>query len=290
MESLCAYDSSSSSDDNDESPKNKKRKISSTEVDRGNDRGSELNFGQREDKLLKPSFEPSNARGTLVRTVSVSKQKPSFNALNYHSGLVDRLENDHKTHSQDAGNQSRKTPPFIGSVTRKTHAKSSISGPSVKPYVSKREREKLAQENALIMASTILTNNQLEDIHCNNSLKGVELKSANISSIKTTCTDLQCRPPKKLHLNLEGHSRGVNCVRWNPVKSNLLISASMDHVVCVWDTHKSGVCAQRFTRHSEAVKDCRWSLCGSQVLTCGYDKTARLFNLETGRDNCGDIV
>ena len=160
----------------------------------------------------------------------------------------------------------------------------------MKPYVSKREREKLAQENALIMASTILTNNQLEDIHCNNSLKGVELKSANISSIKTTCTDLQCRPPKKLHLNLEGHSQGVNCVRWNPVKSNLLISASMDHVVCVWDTHKSGVCAQRFTRHSEAVKDSRWSLCGSQVLTCGYDKTARLFNLETGSDNWSDIV
>ena len=289
MESLCAYDSSSSSDDTDESPKNKKRKISSTEVDRGNGRGSELNFRQREDKLLKPSFEPSSARGTLASNVSALKQITPWSASNYHSGSSDCFSGDHKTSSQ-ACLQTRKTSSFIGSVTRKTYTKSSSSGPSVKPYVSKREREKLAQENALIMASTILTNNQLEDIHCNNSLKGVELKSANISSIKTTCTDLQCRPPKKLHLNLEGHSRGVNCVRWNPVKSNLLISASMDHVVCVWDTHKSGVCAQRFTRHSEAVKDCRWSLCGSQVLTCGYDKTARLFNLETGRDNCGDIV
>ena len=163
----------------------------------------------------------------------------------------------------------------------------------MKPYVSKREREKLTLENALITASTISANHQLEEIGCHNSLGRVALKSelkTDTTSFKTTCTDLQCRPPKKLHINLEGHSQGVNCVRWNPVKSNLLISASMDHVVCVWDTHKSGVCAQRFTRHSEAVKDSRWSLCGTQVLTCGYDKTARLFNLETGRDNCGDIV
>ena len=194
-------------------------------------------------------------------------------------------------HSQGAGNQTKKTPPFIGSVTRKTHAKSRISGSSVKPYVSKREREKLALENALITASTISAKHQSEEIGCHNSFEGVESKSeTETTNFNTTYTDLQCRPPKKLHLNLEGHSRGVNCVRWNPVKSNLLMSASMDHVVCVWDTHKSGVCAQRFTRHSEAVRDSRWSLCGSQVLTCGYDKTARRFNLETGSDNCSDIV
>ena len=139
----------------------------------------------------------------------------------------------------------------------------------------------------LITASSISANHE---VGYHNSLEGVESKSeTETASFKTTCSDLQCRPPKKLHLNLEGHSQGVNCVRWNPVKSSLLITASMDHVVCVWDTHKSGVCAQRFTRHSEAVKDSRWTVCGSQVLTCGYDKTARLFNLETGSDNCSDI-
>ena len=288
MESLCAYDSSSSSDDNDESPKNKKRKVSSAEVDRDSGRASGLNFEQRENKLRKPSFKPSNARGTLVRTVSASKPIPSFSALNYHSGLSDRLEDDHEMHSQGAGNQTKKTPSFIGAMTVKTHT--SISGSSVKPYVSKREREKLAQENALITASSISANHQ--EICYHNSFEGVESKSepkTETTSFKAAYTDRQCRPPKKLHLNLEGHSQGINCVRWNPVKSNLLMSASMDHVVCVWDTHKSGVCAQRFTRHSEAVKDSRWSLCGSQVLTCGYDKTARLFNLETGSDNCSDI-
>ena len=284
MENLSAYHSSSSSDDdNDESPKNKKRKVSLTEADRDNDRGLRPNIEQR---------EPSNARGTLAANVPACQQLPPCSALNYHSGLSDRFGGDHNTRSQ-AGNQTKKTPSFVGSVTRKTHIKSSIPGPSVKPYVSKREREKLAQENALITASTFSTNHQLEEIGCHNSLKGVELKSelkTETTSFKTTCSDRACRPPKKLHLNLEGHSQGVNCVRWNPVESNLLISASMDHVVCVWDAHKGGVCTQRFTRHSEAVKDSKWSLCGSQVLTCGYDKTARLFNLETGSDSCRDSI
>ena len=286
MESLCAYDSSSSSDDNDESPKNKKRRVSSTEIDIVNGRGSELILGQRED--LKPSIKPSNARGTLAANVSALKQMLSYSASNYRSGLSDCFSGDHKTSSQ-ACLQTRKTPSFIGSVVRKTHTKSSSSGPSVKPYVSKREREKIAQENALITASTISANHPLQEIGCHNPLESVESKSeptkTETASFKTTYTDLQCSPPKKLHLNLEGHSQGVNCVRWNPVRSNLLISASMDHVVCVWDIHKSGVCTQRFARHSEAVKDSRWSLCGSQVLTCGYDKTARLFNLETGSYN-----
>ena len=116
-----------------------------------------------------------------------------FNTLNYHNGVSDRLGNDHKMHSQGAGNQTKKTPPFIGSVARKTHVKSSISLPSVKPYVSKREREKLAQENALITASMISANHQLEEIGCHNSLERVELKSelkTETTKCKTKCTDL----------------------------------------------------------------------------------------------------
>ena len=176
MKSLCAYDSStsSSSDDNDESPRNKKRKVSLTEVDVDNGRGPEVNIQQREDKLLEPSIKPSNARGTLATNASASKPISSLITLNYKSGLSDRFAGDHYTCSQ-AGNQSKKTAPsFIGSVTRKTHRKSSISGSSVKPYVSKREREKIVQENALITASTISRNHQLEEIGCHDSLKFVQ--------------------------------------------------------------------------------------------------------------------
>ncbi len=281
MESLCAYDvydSSSSSDESDESPKNKKQKL--TEVDSNSVRQAG-NIGQPVDKILKPSQKPSNSSGMLGRKVSESKQITtcSTSALN----RSDRFESQVNVVYQT--NHNKNTPSFVGSVARRTNSNASISGPSVKPYVSKRERAKLTQTNSATSASTPLTNHQLKKIDCDGSLKGVTLNSeqkTENSSRKTA--DLVCRPPKQLQLNLEGHSQGVNCVRWNPAESNLLLSASMDHVVSVWDTHKGGACTRRLTHHTEAVKDSRWSLCVSQVLSCGYDKTARLFNLETGND------
>ncbi|XP_078352149.1 WD repeat-containing protein 25-like [Oculina patagonica] len=273
MESLCAYDSSSSSDD--ESPKNKKQKV--TEVD-GNSVRQAGNSRQPGDKILKPSQKLLNSSGILGRKVSESKQITTCStSASNHS---DRFESQVVKQTND-----KNTSSFVGSLARRTNTNVSISGPSVKPYVSKRERERLTQTNAATSAAPLLTNHQLEKIDCDGSLKGVTLNSeqkTEISSRKTA--DLVCRPPKQLQLNLEGHSQGVNCVRWNPAESNLLLSASMDHVVSVWDTHKGGACTRRLTRHAEAVKDSRWSLCGSQVLSCGYDKTARLFNLETGQE------
>ena len=55
----------------------------------------------------------------------------------------------------------------------------------------------------------------------------------------------------------------------------------MDHSVRVWDASSGATCS-KLTHHTAAVKDAKWNLDGSQVLSCGYDKTARLVNLETG--------
>ncbi|KAL9952484.1 hypothetical protein ACROYT_G039747 [Oculina patagonica] len=256
MESLCAYDSSSSSDD--ESPKNKKQKL--TEVD-GNSVRQARNGRQPVDKMLKTSVKPSNDSGILGRNVSESKQITT--CCSSASNRSDRFESQVNIVNQT--NHNKNTPSFVGPVARRTNTNASISGASVKPYVSKRERERLTQTNAATSGVTL------------NSKQNTE-----ISSRKTA--DVVCKPPKQLQFNLEGHSQGVNCVRWNPAESNLLLSASMEHVVSVWDTNKGRACTRRLTCHTEAVKDSRWSLCGSQVLSCGYDKTARLFNLETGQE------
>lgn len=279
MESLCAYDSSSSSDDN-ESPINKKRKVAEIEP-RNSVREAAGHIRQPENKMSKPSVKTTTVSGITGSKVFESKQITTFCASN-HRGSTNRFEYQVACKS----NQNRNTPAFVGVVPQKRHPNSNISGSSVKPYVSKRERERMTQTNATTSASTAPTfaaNHHIEKTVCDVSLKGARLNSELKTKISSkNSADVVCRPPQKLQLNLEGHSQGVNCVRWNPSEGNLLMSASMDHIVSVWDTHKGGSCTRRLTRHTEAVKDARWSLCGSQVLSCSYDKTARLFNLETG--------
>ena len=149
------------------------------------------------------------------------------------------------------------------------------SGPNVKPYVSKRQRKKLVQATSL----SLMANQPLQDIDLtsrNGSLKGANYHSDEAEFPNRKDTDQVCRPSKELHLNLKGHTQGVNCIRWNVTGSNnhLLLSALMV-IKFVFGTH--------------AVKDAKCSHCGSQVLSCGYDKTARLFDVETGIWNiyCG---
>ena len=83
-------------------------------------------------------------------------------------------------------------------------------------------------------------------------------------------TDRVCKPSKELHLNLKGHTQGVNCIRWNVTESNnhLLVSASMGHKVCVWDTHDK-VELVRKVWHVILKHRCglaHWRLC---VCVCG---------------------
>ena len=273
MESLLAYDSSSSSEESDESP-NKKRKVVE-------------NDGKTEDKKLNSSIKPpTEARGLFSKNFSGSKQiTTGKNSIaNYHINFSERFLGD-TTHLRAVyqTNDNKKSPAFFNSAAQRTLSTSSILGPNIKPYVSKRQRERLTQTTA----SAFTTNQQLKEtdlIGRDGSLKGVNYHSEPKTELLSRKATSVCRPSKQLHLNLEGHSQGVNCVRWNPTESNnnLLLSASMDHMVCVWDTHRGGACTQRLTQHTEAVKDAEWSPCGSQVLSCGYDKTARLSDLETG--------
>ena len=285
MESLLAYDSSSSSEESDESP-NKKRKVAEADDNKVCEAD---NVGKTEDKKLNSSIKPTEACGLFSKNFSESKQiTTGKNSIaNYRINFSERFLGD-TTHSRAVyqTNDNKKSPVFFNSAAQRTLSTLSTLGPNIKPYVSKRQRERLTQTTA----STFTTNQQLKetDLGRDGSLKGVnyhsELKTELLSRKATSHV---CRPSKQLHLNLEGHSQGVNCVRWNPTESNnnLLLSASMNHMVCVWDTHRGGACTQRLTQHTEAVKDAKRSPCGSEVLSCGYDKTARLSDLETGIGN-----
>ena len=286
MEGLLAYDSGSSSEESDESPK-KKPKVTESDniiIYAGSNRKTEN--GKSESP-----FKPGKQCRLFPNNLTESKQ--IVNAYNNSSVSTQNdfceplIDDKHKTSAcgyfRTSTEKNTKSAALFDSGNQKTKSSLISSGPNVKPYVSKRQREKLAQATS----SSLMANQPSQDTDLtlrNSSLKGANYHPDETKFLNRKDTDQVCKPSKKLHLNLKGHTQGVNCIRWNVTESNnhLLVSASMDCTVCVWDTQQGGACMQSLTCHTEAVKDAKWSHCGSQVLSCGYDKTARLFDVETG--------
>eukprot|EP00057_Strongylocentrotus_purpuratus_P032693 XP_788503.3 PREDICTED: WD repeat-containing protein 25-like [Strongylocentrotus purpuratus] len=91
------------------------------------------------------------------------------------------------------------------------------------------------------------------------------------------------KPPKRLFCNFVLHEGPVTHVEWNiPQFSHLLLSSSMDKTVRVWDYSTQRKCVQTLRCHEGAVKDAQWNADGQLILSCGFDKTARLSDTRSG--------
>jgi len=64
----------------------------------------------------------------------------------------------------------------------------------------------------------------------------------------------------------------------------LLASAAMDHKVQIWNVWNAPDqrVARTLTCHSAALKDVQWSSDGTSVLSCGFDQTIQLSDIESG--------
>lgn len=56
-------------------------------------------------------------------------------------------------------------------------------------------------------------------------------------------------------LKLEGHSRTVNCVTWNPVRHEMLASASDDGTVRIWGTKRLAECHKELASSLASAQD-----------------------------------
>lgn len=67
---------------------------------------------------------------------------------------------------------------------------------------------------------------------------------------------------------------------------SLLASAGMDHQAIIWNvwSNSGQQMLRRLGSHTGAVKDIQWTTDGRFLLSCGFDKTCRLTDVEVGSD------
>lgn len=92
-----------------------------------------------------------------------------------------------------------------------------------------------------------------------------------------------CFVPKGCIHTWTGHTKGVSAVRMFPGSGHLMLSASMDTKIKLWDVYKEGNCLRTFMGHSKAVRDVQFSNDGRRFLSASHDRQMKLWDTETGQ-------
>ncbi|CAG8466193.1 10231_t:CDS:10 [Ambispora leptoticha] len=93
----------------------------------------------------------------------------------------------------------------------------------------------------------------------------------------------ECYIPKRLIHTWSGHTKGVSAIRFFPKSAHLLLSASMDTKIKLWDFYHDRICLRTFIGHNKAVRDITFSNDGRRFLSASYDKNIKLWDTETGK-------
>ncbi|XP_041332299.1 WD repeat-containing protein 25 [Pyrgilauda ruficollis] len=235
-------------------------------------------------------MRPAGSTGRCGRS-AVCEDPPGHYAPNNNTDLAppycQRVYSGHAAISVAYKNyqqaSSSSTNSGNGISQKRTHKDSTTTLPGIKPYIPKR----LRQENSSNPEKE--ESDQRGSSDCDVKLSGSgEQALRKISELikpylgsKYKVTEV----PKSLIFYMSKHSGPVNEIQWCPVReqSHMLLSASMDKTVKVWDAVDTGCCLKTYSCHSCAVRAAQWSSCGRRILSGGFDSMLHLTDVETGK-------
>ena len=93
----------------------------------------------------------------------------------------------------------------------------------------------------------------------------------------------------KIHSELQGHSLGVNCVRFSPDGTNCIATGSDDGKVVIWrpvqgeNPGEVRWIAYKVLNTLDEVTHVSWSACGQMIACSAQREMSHLYNIHTGR-------
>ncbi|XP_063039517.1 WD repeat-containing protein 25 isoform X2 [Engraulis encrasicolus] len=274
--SLVAYEDSGSDEesasDNDAPTSTLKRDSTVRQLDRPDN----STVGFNEDRQCRPTASAEGLSWQLNRPLLLQQPQLVENykpALPIPSSITPQLVDNYKIASPIPSSIAPQSPAYLNPSKR------CLTAPmGVRPYISKRQRLTRTEDDGVALCGTGTSSGQ-----ASTSILSSEVCERVLPYLGQVC---RMELPRRTLFQLQAHQGAVNTVQWCPAAhtSHLLMSASMDRTIKIWDGAGSGRCLRTICCHSGAVRDACWTPCGRRLLSGSFDNTAILTDVETGSE------